>query len=397
MWSPYGPPQKDGKVNKMAILIRCIACKTETKLTAKKCPGCGAAFPVRNKTYKVTVKHGGKKKTKLVDNLDLAREIETKLKHDITRGTFHLQTQKQAPTLDAFWDKDYLPWIRSNKKSWYEDAINYQTHLAPKLGQKRLDAITQLDIERLLSGLRKGTSKRGKPYAAATIKHQIVLLTRMFNVAARWGKYTGPNPCKLIAKPRLNNQKTGFLTDDELTRLLDVLEQWPDRMSAGFIAFLLHTGLRRGELFRLTWQDVNMDRQTLTVRDPKGGRDTVLPLSEKAIDALNSLPREHETPFVFYGRNGAQRADFRHPWYRIKQAAALPEGFRLHDLRHHFASALVSAGTNLYTVQALLTHKSAAMTQRYAHLSDQALRDAVKLSDDLSKKATSDTKAMKRG
>ena len=95
------------------------------------------------------------------------------------------------------------------------------------------------------------------------------------------------------------------------------------------------------------------------------------------------MPTEYDTEFIFYGKNGNQRTDFRGPWYRIKKAAELPKAFRLHGLRHHFASSLVSAGVDLYTVSKLLTHKDTATTQRYAHLADQTLRDAVNLSDEL--------------
>jgi len=71
------------------------------------------------------------------------------------------------------------------------------------------------------------------------------------------------------------------------------------------------------------------------------------------------------------------------PWQRIREDAKLPDNFRFHGLRHHFASTLASNGVDLYTIQKLLTHKDASTTQRYAHLSDQTLRDAVNLSDKL--------------
>ena len=319
----------------------------------------------------------------MVDNLELARKIETQLKHDVTQGAFHLQTKKQAPTLDQFFEKEYLPWIKPRKKSWATDNRYYKKNISPALGKKPLDKISQLDIERLLSDMRKGKSKRKKPYAPQTLKHQLVLLNRVFNIAIQWGKVPGPNPCKKVEKPKINNQVTGFLTNDELTRLMAVLFEWPDKITASIILFALYTGLRRGEIFRLTWQDVDMARHTVTLKNPKGGKDQVLPLSDKAVDVLENLPKEFKTPFVFYGKKGRQKTDIHHPWNEIKAKAALPEGFRFHDLRHHYASGLVSAGVNLYTVQALLCHKSPAMTQRYSHLSDQALRDAVKLSDTL--------------
>ena len=369
----------------MAILTRCKKCKNEIKLSLKKCSKCGATIPTRGKIYKVIVKHLGIKRTKTVGTLELAREIETKLKDQITRGEFNLQKEKAAITLHEVWEK-YLPWAKVNKKTWLNDQYHYNRHLEPVFGDKGLDTIAPFDIEKFMLEMKKSKSKRGTPYAPATVKHQVVLLTRLYSVAGQWGLYTGDNPCQKVKKPKLNNQVTEFLSDDELSSLLVTLDEWPNRMSAGFVLFLLHTGLRRGELFKLQWGNVDLARQSMVLKDPKGKLDQTLPLSDKAIDVLNNLPKEYKTPWIFYGKAGKQRTNFKGPWDRIKKAAGLPQDFRLHGLRHHFASSLVSAGVDLYTVQKLLCHKDAAMTMRYAHLADKTLRDAVNLSDTLLEK-----------
>lgn len=96
---------------------------------------------------------------------------------------------------------------------------------------------------------------------------------------------------------------------------------------------------------------------------------------------LLSVPRVADSLFIFPGTDGGQRGWFYHPWARIRAAAGLPSGFRLHGLRHHFASSLVSSGVDLFTVSKLLTHKDVSTTTRYAHLADQTLRDALAVSD----------------
>jgi len=157
-------------------------------------------------------------------------------------------------------------------------------------------------------------------------------------------------------------------------------------MSTSFILFSLYTGVRRGELFKLTWNNIDFERQFMVLKDPKGIADQTLPLSGKAVNVLKNVPKEYDTQWIFYGKNGQQRTDFKGPWLRIKKAAGLPKHFRFHGIRHHFASSLVSHGADLYTVQKLLCHKDAAMTMRYAHLADKTLRDAVNLSDQLQQK-----------
>ncbi len=365
----------------MAITIRC-SCGSESRLSTKNCPGCGNAFSAKDRKYKVTIRNDGKKITRTVSNLNLARDIESKLKVDAARGE-HKIRKKVYPKLSAVWKK-YKPWAEEHKpKSFATDKSYYGKHLERRFGDKRLDSITPLDVEGLMLAMKKGRTGRGTPYSPTTIRHVVVLLGRLYSIAETWGIYGGSNPCSKVKKPVINNQVTEFLTDEELLGLLATLSAWPNQMSASFVLFLLYTGLRRGELFKLEWRDIDRNRQTVTLRDTKGKKDNTLPLSDKAIGVLLNIPKEHETPFVFYGRKGRQRVDFSGPWKRIRKAAGLPPTFRLHGLRHHFASALVSAGTDIFTVSKLLTHKDVKTTQRYAHLGDQTLRDAVTLSDKL--------------
>ena len=368
----------------MAINIRCSQCKSDMKLTAKKCQKCGAPIPRKGRTYKVIVRQNGRRVSQQVTNLELAKEVEAKLKKENVRNEYDLNEPIAAPTLDSVWTK-FLPWAQEHKKSWKTDDYYYRKHLAPFLGNKTLNQISPLDLERLIMKMKKGKNQHGRPFAPATIKHQLVLLSRLYSVAEMWGLYDGANPCKRVKKPTLNNQKTEFLSEDDLSSLLDVLKAWPDKMSVAYIKFAMYTGIRRGEQFKLRWKDIDLNRKTAALVEPKGKKDQVIPLSNEAIKVLQNVPREFDTPYIFYGRSGQKRTDFKGPWLKIREAAGLPDDFRLHGLRHNFASALVSNGVPLYTVQKLLCHKDATTTQRYAHLADQTLRDAVELSDQLFK------------
>lgn len=285
-----------------------------------------------------------------------------------------------APTLAEVWSK-YLPWAKEHKKTWDDDMLHYRKHLEPRFSKKRLDAISAMDIERMKVEMKKGLNKNGKPYSPATIKHQMVLLNRLFNLSHRWGLYAGENPMKRVEVPKLDNRVTEFMVDAEVSRLLKTLETWPCRTSAAFVKFTLLTGMRRGELFKLQWDDVDFEREMVTLREPKGGKTQTIPVSAPALEVLKTL--EVTSPFVFPGKNGEQRTDFKGPWKRIRKAAGLPDKFRFHGLRHHFASTLVSSGYDLLVVQKLLTHKDSRTTQRYAHLSPGALKEAATKSADL--------------
>jgi integrase len=364
----------------MAIQIFCTKCKSTYSMQAKSCSKCGATFGW-DKKYRVCVSVKGQRVTRVVDNLTIARETEAAIKGDLVRREFEINRNgKKIPTLNEIWQK-YLPWAREHKKSWIDDMRYYRRHLEPRFGKKSLDAISPIDIERMKTELRKGVNKRGKPFAAATIKHQLVILRRLYNLARKWNLFDGKNPIESVSMPKLNNQKTEFLTDEELTRLMDTLETWPIKDTVAFIKFALFTGLRRGELFKLAWDDVDFERGMLTLRNPKSGKTENIPVSMKALEVLKSL--EATSPFVFPGKDGKQRVEFNGPWQRIRKAAGLPEGFRFHGLRHHFASTLVSNGVDLLVVARLLTHKDSKTTQRYAHLAPGAIRDAALKSGEL--------------
>jgi len=364
----------------MAINIYCTKCYTSNGLEARVCSNCGAAFG-REKKYRVCVSAKGKRITRVVDNLTIARETEAAIKGDMVRGEFDINRNgKKIPTLNEAWAK-YLPWAKEHKKTWDDDLFNYQKHLEPRFGKKRLNEISPMDIERLKLDLKKGINKNGKPYSKATIKHQLVLLKRLFNLARRWGIYDGKNPVDQVEMIKLDIHRTEFFKEEELLRLMKTLESWPCRDSVAFVKFSLFTGFRRGELFKLTWDDVDFERGMITLREPKGGKTATIPLSPQALDVLKGL--EVRPPFVFPGKNGQQRTDFKGPWKRIRKAAGLPTNFRFHGLRHHFASTLVSAGYDLLVVQKLLTHKDSRTTSRYAHLAPGALKDAAVKSGEL--------------
>jgi integrase len=338
----------------------------------------------------VDVSVKGKRITRFCDNLTLAREVEGTIKGDLVRGEFDIAAHKvrKVVTLGDVWEK-FFPWAKEHLKCWRTDEGFYRKHIAPRFAEKALDGITPLDIERMKLEMKKSLTPHGKPYSAQTIKHNLNLLSRLYNRAIKWGMFNGENPVKKVQPVRVDNQKTEFLTEEEADRLLKVLDEWPCRVSAAFVRFAMFSGLRRGEIIKLTWDDVDFERGMVTLRDPKGGKTQTIPLSEEALSALRSLEITGE--HVFPGKSGGERYDFKGPWVRIRKAAELPEDFRFHGLRHHFASTLVSNGVDLAVVKELLTHKDMSTTQRYAHLQPDALKRAAIKSGELllgKKKAT---------
>jgi integrase len=142
----------------------------------------------------------------------------------------------------------------------------------------------------------------------------------------------------------------------------------------------INTGLRRGELFGLTWRHVDLERAILTVAGTtaKSGATRHIPLNDEARAVLEAW-RDQATNLeglVFPGRDGGRLDNVRKGWLGVLADAKISR-FRWHDQRHHFASRLVMVGVDLNTVRELLGHSTYAMTLRYAHLAPEHKAAAV--------------------
>jgi integrase len=294
------------------------------------------------------------------------------------------QTQ-EIWTCGRLWD-EYR--VSKTLKGISQDRSRFERYIRPLWGDKEPHELAALEIDRLRLRFLKGKSPQ-------TVKLTLSLLRRIINFGVK------RQLCKPLSfhleMPKVNNLKTEDLNPEQLARLLGAIEQDANVQVANFMKLALFTGMRRGELFRLQWQDLDFESGFIHIRDPKGGHDQKIPLNEPARALIVSHPRT-DSPFVFPGRNGGLRVNINKQVNRIKRMAGLPQDFRaLHGLRHVYASMLASSGqVDLYTLQKLLTHKSSAMTMRYAHLRDEALRNAANIAGNLIEQLTNGSADLKK-
>lgn len=278
---------------------------------------------------------------------------------------------------------------RPENQSRKTDENRYTVHLCKRFGNMLPVDITTNDVERMKAVLLKAGRK------PATVQRVMVVLRAIINFGVQRGYCPPVDPGKLVFKSvKVDNQKTEVLTDAELVRLLQALDEEEDQNAVALIRLALVTGMRKGALLALQWGDCDFERAIITLRGDaaKKGKTEYIPMSQAARSVLEAIART-ESPFVFPGRNGQQRTDYRRIARRVKEKAGLPKDFRpLHGLRHNFASRLASSGkVDMYTLQKMLTHDSPAMTQRYAHLHDDALRRAALVVDDVLMPAKNNT------
>ena len=206
-------------------------------------------------------------------------------------------------------------------------------------------------------------------------------LSRMFNRAEAWGLVpAGSNPCRFVKRYRTRRHER-FLTEDEFRRLgaaLDALEgagKLPVHAAAA-LRLLMLTGCRCGEITGLRWEDVDLGRGEIRLRDSKTGPRTVS-LPPGAARVLAGLPRVPGNPWVIAGREpGARLPHVHYYWRRVRERAGL-DGVRIHDLRHSFASRALALGESLPMIGSLLGHRKIQTTARYAHLARDSVRGAA--------------------
>jgi integrase len=167
---------------------------------------------------------------------------------------------------------------------------------------------------------------------------------------------------------------TPFCSLDYPPRLLSLLGDITSRVMR--MKLLRSTGLRRGELFYLTWQDIDFKQGAIRVLQSKNGKSRDIPMNDTLRLTLQQLPRRIDTDYVFPGKTGRGLVDIRKRFHRALRDAGIND-FRFHDLRHTFASHLVMAGVDLVSVKEFLGHADLKMTLRYAHLAPDYKRAAI--------------------
>jgi integrase len=297
-----------------------------------------------------------------------------KIKGKLPTNKEKREAQRQRKwTISALWGK--YKESNPNLKGMITDENRFQLHLKDTVGRKEPKELSPMDVDRLRINL-------SKDHAPQTVKNTLELLRRIINFGTK--KQLIPRPALSIEMPKVNNLKTEDLTPEQISNLLTAIEEDAGNQAGGIMKLALFTGMRRGEIFRLKWTDIDFEKNFIHIRDPKGVKDQIIPLNEEAKQVILQQPRK-KSEYIFPGLRGGKLVDVKKGLHKIRQAAGIPENFRpLHGLRHVYASMLASSGeVDIYTLQKLLTHKSALMTQRYAHLRDEALRKAADLAGQL--------------
>ena len=364
----------------MSINLLCHRCKRTHKLGTSKC-SCGAGLKYKRK-YRVRVKTAKGWKSGTVDTLQDAKKLEGQLIQDNppTPRLTPRQELGDSPTLSEVWPH-YLAWAKIHKKSWNMDESRYRIYLKESLGHLPMDSIKPYQVQSILN-------KMHPEFKPSTITKVLMLAKRLYSWSIEQGLYEGKNPCAVIKAPRYDNRVTNTLSQNQLERLLKVLDDWPNKIPTLIIRFALYSGKRKGEILNLQWSDIDLQNGFITLRETKSGPMQKAPLNKHCLEIIQSASSlKKDSPYVFPSRTGTRYyyGGIDKTWRLIRKKADLGK-FRFHDLRHTYASYLASSGkVDIYTLKELLGHSDIKMTMRYAHLINGALKKAACVADEVFK------------
>jgi integrase len=255
-------------------------------------------------------------------------------------------------------------------KSTYQAALEYWRE---SLGTLRLARITPALIDQhrdnlLAAPCSSFKHKTQRPRKAQTVWHYVQQLSRVFSVGIKELHIISENPIEQVERPSLPKGRSRFLSDDEITALLDACKESDSKSLYAFVLLLLTTGCRSGEAYAMEWSNIDVERRWVTLPKTKNGTARGIPLTQSALDTLMALPRD---PSGLVFPSELTKA------FNSARTRAKISKFRMHDLRHTAASLLVRAGNSLIEVGRLLGHQDQRMTNRYSHIAQEGTATMV--------------------
>jgi integrase len=314
---------------------------------------------------------------RLTDARLWAKETET----DIRRGRHFKTAEARRHTVGDMLDR-YIRDVLPTKQPSTQRAQRFQfAWWKAELGHLTLADVTPAVVAEARDRLLNTPSKRGGRLSPAYVVRHLSALSHAFSVAVREWEWSESNPVSKVRKPTEPRGRVRFLSDQERGALLSACKESSNPSLYVAVVMALATGMRKGELMALRWQDVDLQARRITLHHTKNGERRVVPLAGPALALLQEhakVPRL-DTNLIFPGSkrppdpDGKAREiipmDLRAPWETALKRAGI-EDFRWHDLRHCSASYLAMSGASLTEIADVLGHKTLAMVKRYTHLSE---------------------------
>lgn len=321
------------------------------------------------KTWYVDYYYDGRRVRKAIGTKKEAEMALTAIKADILRGEYRFKRERSIKFED-FAD-EYLRYAKANKKSWKSDRV-LLNRLVPFFRGKKLSKITprlieEYKLKRISECKQRNKNKKVKP---SSVNRELSCLKFMFSLAERW-KLVNDNPVKEVRLFKEQKIAMKILTEDEAEKLI---HNSCEHLKP-IIILALHTGMRRGEIFKLKWNDIDFNKHFIYVKETKSNVMRKVPMNSFVADTLKRIKREGD--YVFYNPKTKDHITDVKKAFRAACRRAGIKDLRFHDLRHSAATSMVTGGIDLVTVAEILGHSDIKTTMRYAHPTPENKRKTV--------------------
>ena len=324
-------------------------------------------------SYKVRIrKPNNPTVTKTFSSKSLAEKWARRTELELEEGTYFEKQEASNHTISDLIDR-YLKEELQNlaETDWHARRLQLNWW-KNEIGNLTLNKINPALLVECRNTLKTGITSRKKLRSGSTVNRYLAAMSAAFGIAATEWHWIKENPFSKIRRETENDGRIRFLSSDERTDLLHACKESKNQSLYLITLLALSTGMRQAEILTLTWEQVNYERNTITLYRTKNGEIRVVPLvglAKKELKEYGKI-RDLKNTFVFTGKQNSNTNFPRKAWIAAVQRAGIDD-FKFHDTRHSAASELAMNGASLHEIAAVLGHKTLAMVQRYAHLSEQ--------------------------
>ncbi|SOE18218.1 phage integrase family protein [Hoeflea halophila] len=251
----------------------------------------------------------------------------------------------------------YLQEITPHKRSAATEGYRIKALMKRDIAHRTLAMLSSVDVATY-------RDMRLKSVSTSSVIRELNTLAHAIDVGRKeWGVHLPQNPVRLIRRPAPPRGRDRRLEAGEEQRLLDAADDGRSEYMRPLIILAIETAMRQGEMLSLTWSDIDLDKRIAHLDMTKNGESRDVPLSTRALDALQTLRGMQIDGRVI----PSTRSAVQQTWGHLRQRAGIPD-LRFHDLRHEGVSRLLERGLNVIETATISGHKELRMLQRYSHL-----------------------------